>query len=131
MKVLSVLQPWAWLIVHGPKRVENRSWQTAYRGSILIHAGKSRVRLGSGYEYGDLPVALPSATAYDFGAIIGRARLIDCVPVEELPGEPYASGPWCFVLADVEPLVPFPCRGALGFFPPPADFTAAASSRSG
>ena len=31
MKVRSVRQPWGELIVTGIKRVENRSWRTAYR----------------------------------------------------------------------------------------------------
>jgi hypothetical protein len=39
MKVLSIRQPWANLIVHGFKNVENRTWQTDYRGPVLIHAG--------------------------------------------------------------------------------------------
>ena len=44
MKVISVLQPWASLIVMGAKKIETRSWQTKYTGELLIHAslGKSR-----------------------------------------------------------------------------------------
>lgn len=38
MKVLSIQQPWASLIVQGHKRIETRSWNTKYRGDILIHA---------------------------------------------------------------------------------------------
>ena len=41
MKAISIRQPWAWLIVHGYKDVENRTWATKYRGPILIHAGKT------------------------------------------------------------------------------------------
>jgi hypothetical protein len=40
MKVLSIRQPWAFLIVNGHKNIENRDWLTAYRGPVLIHAGK-------------------------------------------------------------------------------------------
>ena len=36
MKVIVVRQPWAWLIVHGYKDIENRSWRTRYRGTLLI-----------------------------------------------------------------------------------------------
>jgi hypothetical protein len=39
MKTLTVRQPWASLIVTGAKDVENRSWPTSYRGTLLIHAG--------------------------------------------------------------------------------------------
>ena len=41
MKAISIRQPWAWLIVHGYKDVENRTWATKHRGPILIHAGKT------------------------------------------------------------------------------------------
>ena len=37
--VLTIRQPWCWAIVHGGKPVENRSWHTAYRGPLWLHAG--------------------------------------------------------------------------------------------
>ena len=37
---LSVKQPWAALLVAGVKTVEVRTWPTARRGRVLIHAGK-------------------------------------------------------------------------------------------
>ncbi|MHC4404130.1 MAG: ASCH domain-containing protein [Planctomycetota bacterium] len=44
MKALTICQPWAWAIIHGPKPVENRGWATKYRGPLAIHAGQSRGR---------------------------------------------------------------------------------------
>jgi hypothetical protein len=41
MKTLSVRQPYATLICAGVKPIENRSWNTDYRGTILIHASKN------------------------------------------------------------------------------------------
>jgi predicted transcriptional regulator len=41
MKVLTVKQPWATLLVLGLKEYEFRSWKTNYRGKVLIHAGES------------------------------------------------------------------------------------------
>ena len=38
MKCLSVRQPWASLIAHGHKDVENRTWSTNYRGPLIVHA---------------------------------------------------------------------------------------------
>ncbi len=38
MKTLSLRQPWAWAILHAGKRIENRGWNTHYRGDFLIHA---------------------------------------------------------------------------------------------
>jgi len=40
MKAISLWQPWATLISIGAKRIETRSWETLYRGSIVIHAAK-------------------------------------------------------------------------------------------
>lgn len=36
MKAITIRQPWASLIVHGIKDIENRSWQTNFRGRVLI-----------------------------------------------------------------------------------------------
>ena len=40
MKVLTLKQPWATLIMQGDKKYEFRSWKTKHRGDLLIHAGK-------------------------------------------------------------------------------------------
>lgn len=40
MKALSLTQPWATLVAIGAKRIETRSWYTAYRGRLAIHAAK-------------------------------------------------------------------------------------------
>lgn len=38
MKALSLMQPWAGLLVLGSKEVETRSWNTKHRGVVAIHA---------------------------------------------------------------------------------------------
>ena len=38
MKTISIRQPFASLICRGIKTIENRSWDTTYRGKLLIHA---------------------------------------------------------------------------------------------
>lgn len=51
MKVLSVQQPWASLIVAGIKTVENRTWQPKLMpGRILIHASKKTSLRAMGNE---------------------------------------------------------------------------------
>lgn len=40
IKVLSLWQPWASLVAWGDKQIETRSWPTAYRGLVAIHAAK-------------------------------------------------------------------------------------------
>ncbi len=43
MKVLTIKQPWATLIMQQNKRFEFRSWQTKYRGDLLKHVRKIMV----------------------------------------------------------------------------------------
>lgn len=118
MKILTVKQPWAWGLIHGPKRIENRSWVTDYRGPLLIHAGSSRTALGD--EEGLFP-DLPPYDRLVYGAVIGVVDLVDCVPVERVTDDPFAEGPWCWVTANPRPLPrAFPCRGMLGLWAPPA-----------
>lgn len=40
MKVLSIKQPFAELILQGKKKIELRKWNTKFRGEFLIHASK-------------------------------------------------------------------------------------------
>lgn len=76
MKVLTIKQPWASLIIEGYKKYEFRSWKTNYRGKILIHAGlnieKEILKRFENYQCN-----------YPKGAIIGEAELVDCVLVDE------------------------------------------------
>lgn len=77
MKVLTIRQPWASLIIKGVKEYEFRSWKTNYRGKILIHAGlgvdkEPCIRLK---EY--LKEELPK------GKIIGSAVITDCIKVDK------------------------------------------------
>ena len=73
MKVLTIKQPWATLIMQGDKKYEFRSWQTKYRGELLIHAGKSFDKEAIKRLEKYLPENLP------LGKILGKVRLIDCI----------------------------------------------------
>lgn len=41
MKVLTIKEPWASLILKGKKTIETRVWKTKYRGVVLLHASQS------------------------------------------------------------------------------------------
>ncbi len=73
MKVLTIKQPWATLIMQGDKRFEFRSWQTRYRGELLIHAGKGIDKIAMKRLEKYLPNELP------FGKILGKVTLVECV----------------------------------------------------
>ncbi|MEX2017536.1 MAG: ASCH domain-containing protein [Candidatus Pacearchaeota archaeon] len=40
MKVLTLKQPWAELILQGKKKIELRKWNTNFRGPFMIHSSK-------------------------------------------------------------------------------------------
>lgn len=73
MKVLTIKQPWASLIMLGYKRFEFRSWKTNYRGELLIHAGKGIDKEAMKRLQKYIPKDMPK------GKILGKAKLVDCV----------------------------------------------------
>ena len=76
MKVLTIKQPWATLITEGYKEYEFRTWNTTYRGELLIHAGKiidkEAMRRFECYHL-----------EYPKGCIIAKCNITDCVVVDE------------------------------------------------
>lgn len=128
---LSLRQPWAWMVVHGGKGIENRRWNTRFRGSFLVHAAKGMTN----DEYDDAlyfarqvddSLVIPEPKQLARGGIIGRARLVDVIPPHDMATLPALAEacdhPWHmpdqygFVLADVAPLPFRALRGELGFF---------------
>lgn len=121
MKALTVCQPHAWAIVHGPKRIENRTWPTRYRGRIWIHAGQSRL-----WEDDPLPNCVrPSVEQLVFGAILGSVDLVDCLFLSDDRvdyDDPYCIGPICWILANPKPLArPYPIGGKQGLWNIPSE----------
>jgi hypothetical protein len=123
MIALSILQPYAWLIVNGHKDIENRSWPTGRRAPFLVHAGKrysraDHVKAGMGLDlaYG---IVLPAFEAMPLGGIVGLAEITDCVRDHASPWKMPDS--WGFVLRHGKPLPFTPWRGQLGWFDVPLD----------
>jgi hypothetical protein len=119
---LSVRQPWAWLILHGGKDVENRTWVTKVRGPILIHASAGMTR--EEYEYARRfadfvnghTCRFPAIDELQLGGIVGSVEIVDCVPwSRSLWHEDGLTG---FVLRSPKVLPFAPCKGRLGFFHP-------------
>ncbi len=73
MKVLTIKQPWATLIMDGHKRFEFRSWKTKYRGELLIHAGKGIDKEAMRRLEKYIPKDMPT------GQILGKVILVDCI----------------------------------------------------
>lgn len=142
MKALSIRQPWAWLILHAGKDIENRSWRSGFRGRLLIHAGVSLDRDAlRQFEAGRSPATgepfppdileaihripwrggvVERGPDLERGGIVGSVEIVDCVTRSD---SPWFFGPVGFVLRNPVP-VPFqPCRGQLGFFTPATERT--------
>lgn len=90
-KALSIMQPWASMIAHGIKDIENRTWYTKYRGEFYIHASAKYDQHSelSYFQFNEMMSERNIDLAYAFlnkdlvkapqGAIIGKVEIIDCV----------------------------------------------------
>jgi len=116
MKVLSIKQPWAELILQGKKKIELRKWNIGFRGTFLIHSSKipdEKSMKKFGFE------KLPC------GAIIGQADLVN-VKHYKNKGEYQKDknlhladgyfGNYGFVLKNPKRISPIPARGNLNFW---------------
>lgn len=142
MKCISLWQPWATLMVTGAKRNETRSWSTAIRGTVAIHAAKKwtgelqelclsspmfraalnplRPNQGGAFWLDDaLPLILPR------GVILGTVDILACERITEsnTPTGPerifgdYRLGRFMWRTANARRFEePIPFTGHQGFF---------------
>lgn len=122
MKAITIRQPWAQLIIDGRKDVENRDWRTRYRGQVWIHAAASNhsdVRNAVDCEFWMAKVGLgrpPAIKPAQRGAVLGVARLVDCVSSSS---SPWFIGPHGLVMADILKFeTPIPMKGSLSLWEP-------------
>lgn len=85
VKVLSVMQPWASLLVMGVKRNETRSFRSNFRGRIYIHASKTKNRsLVDVCKQAPFNKYVPDYDKLPFGKILGHVDMINCMTTEEM-----------------------------------------------
>jgi hypothetical protein len=135
MKAISLWQPWASLIQVGAKKVETRSWQTSYRGDLLICSTKGGLGKTQMQEYLTHKLfanALRGLESIPFGQALCVVTLSDCVTTGEintraqyqrwLEGDEYyfgdySPGRYAWKLDNLRPLKkPFRVSGKQGFF---------------
>lgn len=124
MKAITIRQPWASLIVHGIKDVENRSWTCPkkYIGKrILIHAStksdKEPYMIFNDSQADAVDNIIMDVCQFygQTGCIIGSVEIVDCI-------QNHASiwaekDVWNWVLANpVQFEKPIPCKGKLSFW---------------
>lgn len=147
IRVLSVKQPWADCLMHD-KWVENRTWETHYRGPLWIQAGlKTDYGPDGEAEYRHVPGERLQSH------IIGRVELLDCALERDLIAvynfinghrktitarqeelrtlvprsnarkwEYVGSEEYCWIVGNPRWLkAPIPCTGKLGIFKFQAD----------
>lgn len=132
MKAITIQQPWAHLVIYGYadpftgrreiKNVENRTWESSYRGPLLIHAGVGKDHIDAIRDF-------PGLTIPDlrFGACLGIVEMFGCVrPGDTGPNSlRWEQGPWCHQYRNPRTFpTPIPWKGALGLWNVPDELLA-------
>jgi len=125
---LSVKQPWAALLAAGVKTVEVRTWPTARRGTVFLHAAKVPDPRPHGWTLVNTPKLIRDAAVG--GGIVSVAELVDCVTYldatafaadiarhRNLPSWFRPPQLYGFVFADIRPVPFHAVAGNTFFFP--------------
>lgn len=120
MKCISISQPFADLIISGKKNIELRSWNTSFRGELLIHAPLKIKKV----DVKRLKIEKKFVT----GAIIGKVQLYDVKKYNSTKEikldqkfhcstKKFQNKTFGFMLKNSKPLrIPIPWKGQLGIF---------------
>jgi activating signal cointegrator 1 len=138
-RVITLHEPWASAVALGLKHHETRSWETNYRGWLVIHAARKWSRRMPDHRASKLiRVAVPGWEPA-IGKVVALAWLDDCRPTAPVPGhlfltpaEPddnldrefgnWLPGRFAWRLDRVKAVPdPFPFRGQQGLKPAPPD----------
>lgn len=128
MRVLTLIQPWATLVILGEKQIETRSWSTNIRGTIAIHAGKKvDKKVFSDPLYSEV-LSNYGITAQNIitSAIIGTCEIVDVKQTEllkpyitekEINFGDYSPNRYGWILNNVKSIEPiYNVKGMLGFW---------------
>lgn len=145
---LSLRQPWLWAIFDLGKDIENRRWNTRYRGPIWLHAAKGCTNAEAVSALAWMMEARlmapnderwPGLERVERGGVCGVADIYDVAPPthREPLGALDRSAParawhmreqYGFLLRNVRRVDFVACNGALGLFRLPPDVERAASA---
>ena len=116
MKVLSLKQPFAELILQKRKKIELRKWNTKFRGKFLIHSSKIPDKESMNkFKFDNLPC----------GFIVGEANLVyvkkynnkrELMKDKNLHLADAKWGKYGFVLKNIKRIKPISAKGKLNFW---------------
>jgi hypothetical protein len=139
MKAISLIQPYATLIIMGYKQLETRSWQTSHRGNLAIHASAGKpdwareVAERDPYIKRALDKHGLTFDALPRGAVIGTVGVRGMLPIDKnlvsrlsplefACGDYSMPGRFAWELFSAVPLdKPITCRGALSVWEVPTE----------
>jgi hypothetical protein len=139
MKAISLLQPWASLIMLGYKSYETRSWATKHRGPLAIAASAGKQGREACTPSSDIAIMLANhgLTFDDLprGAVLGVCEVDSMHKMDEtwdlVLGEvelacgDYTNGRVAWAMSNVQAFAtPIPCKGALSLWEVPAEVEA-------
>lgn len=75
IRVITLKQPWASLVVNGLKIYEFRNMNYSYRGKILIHAGK-------GFDKDAMERVKDYNLDYPTAKILAEVEIVDCIKID-------------------------------------------------
>ncbi len=127
IRALSCKQPFTSLMLHG--KVETRTWDTKYRGLVLICASKVKypyntlIRISGTQIWRILTklklVVYDELSAFELGHAIAIGRLTDSRKMihddEEKCFVKYNPELFCHIYQDVTPIIPFEWKGSQGW----------------
>lgn len=121
MLALTLYQPWAFIVVHGGKDIENRPWAPPLswmknKPYFAIHAGLHYDKEGAEWLRARGSSWQPEDIIH--GAILGTARIGGVVKQSD---SRWFIGPFGWLLEDIRPIKPLSCRGMQGLWPMPAE----------
>ena len=109
---LTVIQPWAHIILHKGKNVENRQKNSHYRGTVAIHASSTNSKAW----FNDCQIDV-DRNRVPFGAIVGFAELVDVITKKDVSRKTkkWFGGKYGYVLRNIIVLKePVRTKGARG-----------------
>ena len=133
MKIITLFEPFATLMVIGAKQIETRSWKTNHRGKLGIHASKQMPKWCRELLHKPEFKKALGEREFNLGHLIGDVEVVDMVPTKiqvtkwrqlnpiRFPDEhhfgDYSDGRWGWITRNpAQYPYPIPLKGSMGIW---------------